>query len=75
MSKTLNERLKTIAFSDSSLRTVSEQLKELVKEGVDKRAIETGLNELRESASESDEDRILEILDLVTGFCGPDLRL
>jgi hypothetical protein len=45
-------------------------------QGVQQADVKHALESLRTNAErEEDEDRILEILDLVNGFCAPRLRI
>lgn len=76
MDSALKLRIQALAASDAPWSFVTIQLRELKDEGFDRAAVEAVLNELRaETDEDKQEDRILEILDLVTGFCRPDLRL
>lgn len=46
------------------------------QQGLTAQEVEAELEKLRSSiASELDEDRVLELLDVVRGFCSPLLRL
>lgn len=76
MDPSLKHRIQSFAASDAPLSFVSVKLRELKNEGFDRVVVEAILNELRaEAADDQQEDRILEILDLVTGWCHRDLRI
>ena len=76
MDASLKHRIQAFAASDATWSFVTIQLRGLKDEGYDRATVEAVLNELRaETDEEEQEDRILEILDLVTGFCHPDLRI
>jgi hypothetical protein len=76
MNQPLRQRLKAIVFSDTPLSSVSTQLRQIHGEGIDREDIEASLSELRkETVDEAEEDRVLEALDLITGFCSPELRI
>ena len=55
---------------DESLESISSILKRYKEKGIDQPSAIDLLESMRTDADEKDEDRILEILDIVTGFCG-----
>ena len=72
----LRIRLENLISSDTSLPSIAEELRQMKNEGFQQEVVRKTLEELRkEYKNESDEDRILEILDLVTGFCSPEKRV
>ncbi len=57
--------------SDESLESISMMLRSYKDKGIDKLEVIALLESMRVDADEKYEDRILEILDIVTGFCDP----
>ena len=55
---------------DESLESISSILKRYKEKGIDQPSVIDLLESMRTDADEKDEDRVLEILDIVTGFCG-----
>ena len=61
---------------ETSLLEIKEYLINLQKENVSQDELYSLLEELRSDAkTESEEDRILEIMDLVCGWCSLDLQI
>ncbi|QDT21685.1 hypothetical protein HG66A1_34880 [Gimesia chilikensis] len=76
MDHSLKQRLKILVVSDTSLQFVIEELRQVKSEGFQQEKVRTTLEGLRqECKTEKEEDRILELLDFVTGFCAPDNRI
>lgn len=64
--------MKILLQSDSKLDEISALLKIIKAHGIEKEKIREYLSELRASCVDEDyEDRILEALDIVEGFCNP----
>ena len=76
MAESLKQRMKTLIASDVPLLSIVEELRQMKNEGFEQEVVENVLEDLRkESETESEEDRILEVLDFVTGFCSPDHQI
>lgn len=76
MDESLKPRIKSLISSDASLFSILEELRRMKSEGFEQEVVRKALEDLRrESKSESEEDRILEVLDFVTGFCSPESRV
>lgn len=72
----LKQRLKTLVLSKASLLSIVDQLRQIKNEGIEQAAVHNALEDLRkDSQTESQEDRILEVLDFVTGYCSPANRV
>lgn len=61
--------------SDASLTEIAALLREWRDRGLSSEVAASVLEELRVKLDIDDEDRVLEVLDLVTGFCAPHLRV
>jgi hypothetical protein len=73
MDESLKQRLKKLVSSETPLLSVVDELRQMKNEGFAQDAVQTALEGLRnESETEVEEDRILEVLDFVTGFCPPE---
>ncbi|WP_417388325.1 hypothetical protein [Gimesia sp.] len=73
MNHALEQRLKLLVVSDTSLQFVIEELRQMKSEGFQQEVVRKTLEELRlECKTEKEEDRTLEVLDFVSGFCAPD---
>ena len=71
--KLLSEIIKN---QETSLLGIKERLINLQNENVSQDELYSFLEELRSDAkTESEEDRILEIMDLVCGWCSWDLQI
>lgn len=76
MNEPLKQRLKKLISSDTALLSAVEELRQLRKEGFEQEVVRNALEDFRkESMSELEEDRILEVLDFVTGFCPPERKV
>ncbi|MGF1583598.1 MAG: hypothetical protein ACFCD0_30135 [Gemmataceae bacterium] len=76
MDTSLNQRLKNLTSSDTTLLSVLEELRHMKDEGFEQEVVRSTLEDIRkESLTESEEDRILEVLDFVTGFCPPEKQV
>ncbi|HWE36790.1 MAG TPA: hypothetical protein VG406_09510 [Isosphaeraceae bacterium] len=59
--------------SDAALPKIVEQLREFKHRGVSRQEVYALLESLRENARDDVlEDRILEVMDFVSGFCSAD---
>ena len=68
--------LEIIKNQETSLLEIKEYLINLQNENVSQDELYSFLEELRSDAkTESEEDRILEIMDLVCGWCSWDLQI
>lgn len=68
--------LEIIKNQETSLLEIKEYLINLQNENVSQDELYSFLEELRSDAkTESEEDRILEIMDLVCGWCSLDLQI
>ena len=61
--------------SDASLPEVAALLREWRDRGLSSEAAASVLEKLRVQFDVDHEDRVLEVLDLVTGYCAPHLRI
>jgi uncharacterized protein (UPF0335 family) len=76
MTGSLKQRIKTLIASEADLPSIVEELRQMKIEGFEQDVVRSVLEDLRtESQTESEEDRILEVLDFVTGFCAPDYQI
>lgn len=76
MSISLKQRLKILISSDASLLFIVEELRQMKNEGFQQEVVRKTVEDLyKESMNELEEDRILEVLDLITGFCSPDKKV
>lgn len=76
MSGELQRELEAALRSGRPLETIVALLRRYRSQGVERNAIYAFLDSLREKASdEAEEDRILEIADIVIGFCSPHMRI
>jgi hypothetical protein len=70
----LLEGLRGVISARVPLSEIVPTLREYRHQGVSRHQIQSALNTLRERASDEEtEDRILEIMDIVNGFCSPHL--
>ena len=60
---------------DEALRAVSALVRDLRREGHAKEAILAGLQALRRSVSDEQEDVLLEVMDFLVGRCSPHARI
>lgn len=65
----LRSEIDSAISRDESLESISTILKSYKEEGADQSAVKDLLESMRIDADEEYEDRLLEILDIVTGFC------
>lgn len=75
MENNWKQELNIIIKNDIDLKKVSDFLKSLKTAGITQCEIKTYLNLLRLESTDIVEDRILEILDIVEGFCNPQYRV
>jgi hypothetical protein len=58
------------------LAQIAVTLREYRQQGVTRQQVQSALEALRNSApDEETEDRILEVMDIVSGFCSPQLTV
>ena len=70
------EKFNKALQSEDKLTNLVSEVKQLRKEGHSKEQILASFVLYRETiSSESDEDVVLEIMDFLTGFCSPHLRI
>lgn len=50
-------------------------VKQLLDEGVDSDVLTEDLGQIRGLVSTDDEDKILDVMDLLVGWCAPEFRL
>lgn len=68
--------LQASVLSGGSSDMICEILKALKQKGITQAEVQTTLEAMRHSApDEATEDRILEVLDIVAGWCRPRLRI
>ena len=69
--------LKEMVYVNFSLQDVSDFLKKLRDQGIEKETVRLYLNDLNniEANNEIISDRILEVLDIVEGFCNVRYRV
>jgi hypothetical protein len=76
MTATIPEQLLRLLPAEIPLERVAQELRAMKAQGVQQSEVKHALESLRATGErESEEDRILEILDLVSGFCAPRLRI
>lgn len=75
MSADFSQAVRNALASGCSLEEGVALLGEYKEKGVTREQVRAWLQELRAEADESSEDKILELLDVVTGFCAPRLRV
>lgn len=76
MDKELKGRLKALISTELALVSAVQELQKIKGAGFEQEAVRNTLEDLRsESKSEAEEYRILDLLDFVTGFCSPPLRI
>jgi hypothetical protein len=70
------ERMRILATSETSIVEVVEELRRMKDHGLERAVALECLERLRDDAAlEAEEDRILEIMDVVGGFCSPQMRV
>lgn len=76
MSESLKQRIKILISSDASLLSIVEELRKMQNDGFKQDVVRKILEDIRkESKNDLEEDRILEVLDFVTGFCPPQYKV
>ncbi len=69
-SERLSQELETVVSSGMPLRQIVSALREYRRSGVSRHEVQLALESLRDQAKdEAIEDRILEVMDVVSGFC------
>ncbi|MBV8233219.1 MAG: hypothetical protein JO355_09900 [Planctomycetaceae bacterium] len=69
-SERLSQELETVVSSAMPLRQIVSALREYRRSGVTRHEVQLALESLRDQAKdEAIEDRILEVMDIVSGFC------
>lgn len=69
------DKMRASAHGREPLAQVADVLRGYVKRGLSRKHATKVLEELRREVDEDTEDRILEILDLVSGYCSAGLRI
>lgn len=68
--------IEALVNGPSSLAEVVEGLRQLKASGVERAEALQALQRLREhTVNESAEDRVLEVMDFVAGFCSPHMTI
>ncbi len=76
MDERLKQHLRKLTSTNTPLLFAVEELRQMKNEGFEQEVVRNALEGLRkESRTELEEDRILEVLDFVTGFCPPERRI
>jgi hypothetical protein len=75
----VRERLLAALVSENQFASLYALTKSLVGEGYERQALVDEMERLREALREddreNDEDVVLDVMDCLTGFCGPDMRI
>jgi hypothetical protein len=72
----LLQKLQRLIVSPVSLPQIAFTLREYRHQGVARQEVQSALEGLRQSApDEATEDRILEVMDLVSGFCPREMTV
>lgn len=76
---TVHERLTEALRSSEPTTKLSEAVRALVAQGHERAALNTELERLRESLAaggrEAEEDAVLDVMDYMSGFCSPHMRI
>jgi hypothetical protein len=73
MDEALKHRLRKLLPTEIRLNSMIDELRQLNNENYSQSVVQHALEDLRaESETEQEEDRVLELLDFVTGFCSPE---
>lgn len=76
MDAILRQRLKRLISPEIALSLVVDELRQMKNDGFEQEVVRTALEDLRITCNtELEEDRILEVLDFVTGFCPPEMKV
>lgn len=76
MNETISPELNELITGDQPLRRVASRLREFRDRGLTRIEARQIFEALRgRAADEAQEDRILEVLDIVAGFCSPELTV
>lgn len=75
MENNWQKELASILRNEIQLTEVSEHLKSLRAAGIPQEEIREYLNTMRTTSGEVMQDRILEVLDVVEGYCNPQYRV
>jgi len=71
----LQLKIDTAIKKNKNLETISTILKNYKQKGVEQSKVKDLLESMRVNSSEKYEDKILEILDIVSGFCDSKYRV
>jgi hypothetical protein len=75
-SEHLIEELKGMISAPISLSQIVVASREYCQQGVARQEVQSALERLREKAQDEDtEDRILEVMDIVSGSCSPQMTV
>lgn len=76
MDAILRQRRTRLISPEIGLPLVVDELRQLKNDGFEQEIVRTALEELRKTCdTELEEDRILEVLDFVTGYCPPEMKV
>jgi hypothetical protein len=75
----MHDRLTEALRSGDPTTSLSEAVRMLVAQGHKRATLYTELEQLRESLAatgrESEEDAVLDVMDFLSGFCSPHMRI
>jgi len=71
----ITDELRAALVSEHQLDDLRRVVQQELQAGVPRERVITDLEALRAGLSDSDEDVVLEVLDFVTGWCSPSVRL
>lgn len=75
MKDLLKSELRSKITLNSPLKDMWETLKDYKDKGLNKEDAYEILQELRGEFADENEDKVLELMDFVVGFCAPSMRL
>ena len=72
----LDQELRTALNKDSDLFFIREILKKYKEHGIPSSEVNLLLEDIRsEITDETIEDKVLEVMDIVSGFCSPHMKI
>jgi uncharacterized protein (DUF1501 family) len=75
----MHTRFRQALNTDEPMWRLREEVQRLLAEGHDRNVLVAQLESFRqhlfEAGRDTDEDTILEVMDFLTGWCSPDVRL